>query len=234
VWQADLDSGHSAPLARGLPALAYDISADGRQVVLETEDHEGKPRLWLMSFEPQSAPQRVPNVEGRQPRFGPTGEIFFRGTDGFVYRVRPDGTGIQKAFEQAVDLLSSISPDARWIVAWTRLPGSEHSAFYAFPMEGGTPIRLSDRISCRWSPSGGSLSLADLSFAHGRTYIIPLRPHMTLPPIPPGGFQSERELTRMPGAYSTDAKGVVPGPSLEVYAFFRSTTQRNLYRIPIP
>jgi hypothetical protein len=50
VWQADLDSGHSAPLARGLPALAYDISADGRQVVLETEDHEGKPRLWLMSF----------------------------------------------------------------------------------------------------------------------------------------------------------------------------------------
>jgi len=34
VWVADLESGRSAPLASGFQAFAYDISADGKQVVL--------------------------------------------------------------------------------------------------------------------------------------------------------------------------------------------------------
>jgi hypothetical protein len=70
--------------------FAYDISVDGRQVVLEAEDREGKPRLWLTSFEREVSPRPVLNVEGRQPRFGLGGEIFFRGSDGFVYRVQSD------------------------------------------------------------------------------------------------------------------------------------------------
>ncbi len=47
LWVADLESGRSEPLVRGLQALDYDISADGQQVVMETMDLEGKPRLWV-------------------------------------------------------------------------------------------------------------------------------------------------------------------------------------------
>ena len=60
------------------------------------------------------------------------------------------------------------------------------------------------------------------------------RPGKVLPPIPAGGFHSEEEEASLPGAHRIDAAGVVPGPSPEVYAFYRGTTQRNLYRIPIP
>src|SRR3954466_582853 len=60
VWVADLDSGHSEPLAPGFPVLNYDISPDGRQVVLEAEDAGGKARLWLAPFDRRSPPRLIP------------------------------------------------------------------------------------------------------------------------------------------------------------------------------
>jgi hypothetical protein len=65
-------------------------------------------------------------------------------------------------------------------------------------------------------------------------YLIPLPPGEALPRIPVGGFHSDEEIAHLPGARRIDAEGVVPGPSLEVYAFYRGTTQRTLYRILIP
>ena len=52
---ADLNSGRSEPLVRGLPALDYDRS---------------------------SPPVQIPNVEGAQPRFLPGGDILFRHLEG--------------------------------------------------------------------------------------------------------------------------------------------------------
>jgi len=118
VWVADLDSGRSEPLAPGFQPVDYDISADGQQVVMETDDGDGRPRLWIASFERQSPPRPIPNVEGRTAKFGPSCEIFFRrveGSSGFVYRVRSDGSGLRKALEQPVLALTGVSPDGRWI-----------------------------------------------------------------------------------------------------------------------
>jgi len=233
VWVADLESGRSAPLASGFQVFGYDISADGRQVVLETEDREGKPRLWLTSFERESPPRPLPNVEGRQPRFGPSGEIFFRGSDGFVYRVRPDGTGMQKALQQPILMFVAASPDGKWLVAWARTTDNGLAAVYAFPLGEGSPLLIRPRIRWQWSPGGRFLSLA-LPFHEGRTYIVALPPGEALPPIPPAGLPSEEEIARLPGAQKIDALRAVPGPSPGVYAFSRNTTQRNLYRIPVP
>ena len=52
---ADLESGRSEPVVRGLQVLDYDISADGQKVVIWTADREGKPRLWVAPFD-RSAP----------------------------------------------------------------------------------------------------------------------------------------------------------------------------------
>ncbi|PYT96279.1 MAG: hypothetical protein DMG38_24570 [Acidobacteria bacterium] len=52
--------------------------------------------------------------------------------------------------------------------------------------------------------------------------------------LPAGGFHSEEEIAHLPGARRIDVPGVVPGPSPDVFAFYRGTIQRNLYRIPIP
>jgi serine/threonine protein kinase len=235
VWVAEVDSGRSEPLVPGFQALAYDISDDGNQVVLEAEDAQGKPRLWLAPFERKSPPRQIPNVEGRTPGFGPTGEIFFR-RSGSVYRVRQDGTGMRKALEQEILSMKGVSPDGRWIVAWAPLAGGG-TAIQAIPLDGGSPVTISGMGSPVWSPGGGSLSFAgglNGSIPLGRSYLIPLAPGQALPRIPSGGFHSEQEVARLPGARRIEEMGVVPGPSPDVYAFHRGTTQRNLYRIPIP
>jgi hypothetical protein len=233
VWIADLESGRSAQLASGFQVLAYDISADGRQAVLEAEDREGKPRLWLTSFERELPPRPIPNAEGRRPRLGPGGEIFFHASDGFVYNIRPDGTGLQKALEQPVLLFFAVSPDGKWLIAWARPADNGPAAVYAFPLGGGPSVLIRSRIRWQWSPSGNFLSLA-LPFHEGKTYIVPLPSREALPAIPARGLDSEEEIARLPGARRIDALRAVPSPSPDVYAFFRHTTQRNLYRIPVP
>jgi hypothetical protein len=62
---------------------------------------------------------------------------------------------------------------------------------------------------------------------------VPVPPGRILPPIPAGGFQSDGELARLPGARKVEAQALSPGPTADVYAFYRGTSQRNLYRIPI-
>jgi Tol biopolymer transport system component len=225
---ADLESGDSEPLVPGLPVLEYDISSDGRLVVMSTTDGEGKPRLWLMPFDRSSPPVQIPNVEGASPKFGAGDDIFFRHLDGtsvFVYRVRPDGTELRKAFSAPVFLTYPVSPDGRWIVAWAPIGGSGPPSMQAFPLNGGTPIQLGNFIFVSWPMDGRSVLMS--------RYLIPLKPGEALPLIPAGGFRSPDEVSRLPGAHFIDAVGVVPGPSAGVYAFYKTTVQRNLYRIPI-
>ena len=236
VWVADLGSGQSEPLAPGFQPVDYDISPDGQLVVMEAPDKEGKPRLWLTSLNKRSPPKQIPSVQGRHALFGPSNEIFFVGMDGpsgFAYRVRPDGTGLRKAVEQPVLSLTTVTPDGNWIEAWAPLAQSKASAVQLFPLRGGTPMIIGSNTSLKWSRNGDTLWIAGGAVADGRTYIVPLPPGRTLPPIPPDGFHSEAEIASLPGARKIDSAGE-PGPSRDIYAFLRATTQRNLYDIPIP
>ena len=231
---ADLESGRSEPVVRGLPVLDYDISVDGQQIVMSTTDREGKPRLWVARFERNSPPVQIPTVEGGSPSFGPDGDIFFRHVERkstFVYRVHTDGTGLRMALEQPVFGLGAVSRDGRWIIGWAPLPGNGPPAVQAFPLDGGTPIRIGNTLYVGWS---WSLDGRSVFIAESQTYLVPLPPGEALPRIPAGGFHSEEEIAGLPGARRINASAVVPGPSPDVYAFYRSTTQRNLYRVPIP
>ena len=71
------------------------------------------------------------------------------------------------------------------------------------------------------------------SGAVGKNYEFPLRPGKMLPDIPPGGFRSEEEMAKYPGVHVIDAADISPGPTPDVYAFSKETTQRNLFRIPL-
>ena len=85
-----------------------------------------------------------------------------------------------------------------------------------------------------WSPGQDYLSVSGAPSPAGRSYIIPLPRGEDFPRMPPGGFRTEEQIASLPGARRVDADYVVPGVSPGVYAFSRGTTQRNLYRIPIP
>jgi Tol biopolymer transport system component len=227
---ASLDSGRSEVLIPGFRVIDYDISADGQRVVMEAADSEGTSRVWLARLDRQLPHQQIPNVEGKQPRYGPSGEIFFRRPEGaatFVYRVRADGSDMQKVIEQPVPLLGDVSRDGRWILGWA-------SRWQAFSLDGRPPVLIGNSMGWHWSPNGDWVSMSGSGvISQDRSYLIPLAPGEALPRIPTEGFQTEDEVAQLPGARKVDAR-IVAGPSPDVYAFYRSTTQRNLYRIPIP
>jgi eukaryotic-like serine/threonine-protein kinase len=228
LWVADLESGRSEPLVPGLPVLDYDISHDGRLVVVSTTDREGKPRLWVMPFDRGSPPVQIPKIEGASPMFGADNDIFFRHLDGtsmFVYGVHPDGTGLRKALAAPVFLTNTISPDRRWIVAWAPIGGNGRPSIQVFPLNGGSPIQIGHLVFVSWPMDGRSVMVSG--------YLFSLKPGEILPAIPSAGFKSPDEVGRLPGAHHIEADGVVFGPSADVYAFYKSTVQRNLYRIPI-
>jgi len=247
LWVADVDSGRSELLFSDIASAgtagssagggSYDISPDGRRVVLTVADSEGKFRLWLVPIDRSAPPRQIPDVEGHQPVFGPPGEIFFRVNDGtrrFLYRVREDGRELRKAIAHPGEILG-VSLDGRSLVAWADGEGAT-----VYPLDGGAPVRIWGRDArLRWPSDGRFLfmsisSAAGTLYAGGRTYVIPLEPGRLLPEIRAGGFQTEAEIAKLPGVRIIEAADVAPGPSSSVYAFSRETTQRNLYRIPIP
>jgi hypothetical protein len=190
-------------------------------------------------------------LEGGFPRFTPDGEILFRrmersttfGTTGFVYRVRPDGTGVRKILEPPILQVTNASPDGKWLVAWAPLHGNGPPAQQAFPLDGGPPVTIGGAMDLTWSPDGRYVSISSDRnvLPAGRSYLIPLPQGEVLPQNPAGGFSSEDQIANLPGARKIDVAAtvsdlsgeIVPGPSPDVYVFYRGRTQRNLYRIPI-
>jgi len=217
-------------------ALDYDVAPDGERIVMQIADSNGMPRFWIVSLDRRSPPRDIPGVEGTQPRFGPDGDIFFRRTEGptgFVYRVRLNGTGLRKVFEQPIYGFDGISRDGQWIKAFAIRAANEGPSWQAIPVDAGPSMPLGGAHAWHWSATEDMVGISGSPLPEGRSYIVPLEPGEALPRMPAAGFRSEQELAALPGARRIDVDTAVPGPSPDVYAFYRSTTQRNLYRIPI-
>ena len=153
-----------------------------------------------------------------------------------MYRVRLDGTGMRKALEQEILLFWGISPDGDWIAAWAPLPGNGPPFAQAFPLDGNPPVTIG-WVPFGWTKPGWPRGVGLVPLFGNSTdsiYFVPLATGQILPPIPAGGFHSEDEIAKLPGAIRIPARAQAFSPSGHVYAYYRETIQRNLYRIPIP
>ena len=83
-----------------------------------------------------------------------------------------------------------------------------------------------------WSADGKFLYL-NLRAA-GQIYVVPLQPGRNLPPLPASGIRSLEEAAALPGKLVIPEERAYPGANPSVYAFPRVTTQRNIYRVPVP
>jgi hypothetical protein len=243
LWVAELDSGRSEPLLPGIALTTpgagalggYDISPDGRQIVLASPDSAGKVRLWLSPLDRRLPPRQIPNVEGEQPLFGATGEVFFRrleGTTAFVYRVQQDGGELRKAIDLSVVGMLGASPDRNWLVI-----GSGHASGgnLVFRVDGGAPFKTKflGPITLGWSGDGKHLFVQERERA-GKAYVFPLAPGQPVPESILHGLPSEQEILKLPGVRMIALDDVVPGATADIYAYRRESVQRNLYRVPLP
>lgn len=236
LWMIDVGSGQRRRLFPGQLVTGYDVSRDDRVVAaVEGETQTG---LWLAWLDGREPPRRIPQAVGDAPKFGREGEILYRVAEtATLYRIRENGTGREKVAQISGNVVGTISPDGEWVSGMGL--GERSLALYSTSGQASRPVVRSSQIGrIRWSLDGSRVYLSfqgaeQSAFSVGRTYILPVAPGSLLSFVPPGGFRTEAELAAVPGVEILPHGDLALGPSPSVYAFSRTTTTRNLYRIPL-
>lgn len=238
LWVSDLETGARQRLLPDFLMQHYSISSDGRRVVFGAVDDTGHTPLWLAPLDGQNAPQRLATVDSGMAYFGAPGEIIFsRLDDPFMYRIKEDGSNLQKVNTVPALLPYGVSPDARWIPV---MDTGAWGALLVYPTTGGAPVKICEACSrpqgtepipppMSWTPDG---AFVYLKFGESM-YAIPLKRGQVLPPAPPTGFLSPDAVAALPGAKLIADHPVYPGPNPSTYAFTKVATQRNIYRVPV-
>jgi len=244
LWAVELRGGRSEQLLPGIAVTGYDISPDGRRIVFAAQDPHGESqRLWIASTDRRFPPRQIPSsTSDDSPAFGPGGDIFFRSAEGgsnFIYRVKEDGTGRQKVLPNPILDFNSVAPDGQWLVAVAPTHDEEiPAAVWAYPIHGGTPVRICAGIcSARWDRAGKLFYVALIEMGsrggRARTLVLPVPRGRDLPPLPPSGINSPEDVKGLPGVKIIE-EVISPGATTSVHVFTRTSVHRNLYSIPLP
>jgi eukaryotic-like serine/threonine-protein kinase len=238
LWVADLATGQRERLLAEFQMIHYSISADGQRVVFVSVDEQGRNPVWLTSLNGQLPPRQLSTMDAGAAYFGAPGEVLFAGQqESYVYRVKEDGSELQKVITTPLFPLA-VSPDGQWITvgdptAW--------GALIVYPAGGGSPRRLCDLCAPPWGTEPPPFYFGwapNSEFAYwnytNATYAIPLPSGRLLPDIPAGGINAKEGVAALRGARLISQQDrSVPGPNPSVYAFVKVSTQRNIYRVTV-
>jgi hypothetical protein len=241
LWVTNLETGQRQRLLPDFQMQRYTISPDGQRAAFTAVDENGHTPVWLASLNGQTAPRKLTSMDCWEAYFGAPGEVVFDCQEKvapFIYRIKEDGSELQKIIATPFLVSQSVSPDGRWV------PSQDSSAWGAlvlYPAGSGAPKRVCEGCSMpqgtdpappgmKWTPDG---KFVYVKFGTS-TYVIPLRPDQVLPPIPASGFASKEAVAAVPGAQLVSATDIYPGPNPSIYAFVKVSTQRNIYRVPVP
>jgi len=239
LWVADLETGRRQRLFAERQLLHYSLSADGGRIVFVTIDEQGHSPVWVASVNDPTSERQITATDADVAFFGAADEVLFgSATDFSIHRVNESGGDSQKVVPTSLALLS-VSPEGRWIAvqdprAW--------GALIVYPTQGGRPVKLCDRCAppwgtdtipfyLGWSPDGRYLFWT----FDGSTYALPVQGDRWLPDIAAAGLQSKEAVGAIRGArLIANEPHTFPGPNTSVYAFMKVTTQRNIFRVPVP
>lgn len=209
--------------------------------MFHTIQPNGAPQLWLASTEHLFAPRKLeaPPNEG-YPSFSASRRIYFASTEptgqGYVYRMKEDGTQLEKVSPLPVLEASEVSPTERFVMVRRTLNKDENWwEIEALSVSGepATPI-CSGWCHANWANDGKYMYvdwLASKGSSEYKTYVLPIVRGTELPKLPSKGFQSEAELHK--SAVQVIDTAIHPGPSSSSYAYSRQTAHSNVYRIPL-
>jgi DNA-binding winged helix-turn-helix (wHTH) protein/Tol biopolymer transport system component len=242
LWHTEVDSGKSEAVFPGISMIAYDLSANGKQVVYATSSPSGTTQLWLSPVDRSVPARKVGNPGGRWPRFGARGQILFEETEenrNYLEQINADGSNRSKVFPYPIAEFQGISPGRRWVMAAVpRTPERDFPAVMAIPLDGGPARRMCTSYCLpRWSTDGKFLFVPvedPTRTSAGRSLAIPVGPGETLPDFPAGGIAPRAEPSVVKGAKSVDRAELIPGKNPDHFAWINITVHRNLYRISLP
>jgi hypothetical protein len=208
LWVADLESGQRERLLPDFLMRHYAISADGQRLVFVRSGDTDRSPVWLASLNGRSAPRQVTAIDARAAYSVAGGYLIFMDQEKLVYRVKEDGSELQKLLRiDSAATLFSVSPDGKLVVIPDRTDMMSWPAV-VYPVGGGSPRLLcvpctsgSDAVhpgppGVSWSPDGKFLYLKFQESIYG----IALRPGQMLPPMPASGFRSKEDVAALWGA----------------------------------
>jgi DNA-binding winged helix-turn-helix (wHTH) protein/Tol biopolymer transport system component len=245
LWQTELISGKSEPLAQSFPITSYDLSPDGTQIVFAVKPEHGAAEIWLTSRGGAYPPRRLTASGEDEPRFGPAGEILFRQSelhDNYLFVMNADGSERKRVTPIPITEIRSMSPDRRFAFVMAPVSGVPTTAVLAVPLD-GSPVRRICPATCavRWSPDGASMYITP--WLAERTIAIPVPRGESMPVLPVGGVKSVADAATLSGSRLVDfalssgsprGNDVVPGPEVGTFAYARTISHRNLFRVQLP
>ena len=237
LWMTDLTTGRNEAVLPGVSMSEFDLAPDGERITFATLDAEGNSHAWIAPLDRRTPPKLLTSSIARQTSFGPKGDIYFlvhKGGDEFLYGIAPGEAAPRQISPKPSDEFGRISPRGGW---W--LTGSDPTMVVAWPTRGGPPIRVCSSCGAGWGSGGKFLYIRFRKAGEmggGNTIVIGLPAGQELPELPPSGLTSAQDARRLNVVAEFDMTGktvMAPGPDPSVYAYSRTTVQRNLFRIPL-
>jgi len=246
LWTTDLASGRSDAVIVGFPIDHYDVSPDGSQVVFAARTPEGVSGLWLAPCDGQSQPRLITRAGETQPFFGPDGDILFRMSDGvknYLFEMKLDGSKRRKVLGDPIIGFDGVSADR--FLAVVHMPVNEvpiTTAVVAVSLRDASRTRICPaECLAKWSPDGSRFVVRPLlAGAAGKAVSIPVAKGESIPQLPALGVRSAADAAALPGStvVELDTSGlgafIAPGLSKDSFAFARTVSHRNLFRVSLP
>jgi DNA-binding winged helix-turn-helix (wHTH) protein/Tol biopolymer transport system component len=248
LWQTEVSSGKSEPLTQSVPLISYDVSPDDARIVFAVKPERAAAEIWLASRGGAEPPRRLTASGEDQPMFGPAGEILFRQSedhDNYLFVMNADGSKRRKVISTPISELYSMSPDRRLAFATAPVNGLPMPPALAVPLDGG-PVRTvcSKPCAVRWSPDGANMYITPLPTESAHlTIAIPVPKGESMPVLPAVGVQSAADAETLSGSRLVDFAlfkapswyvDVAPGQDVGTFAYARTISHRNLFRVQLP
>ena len=125
----------------------------------------------------------------------------------------------------------SVSPDGAWLVARVAQNAHAGNAIVAFAAQDGRAVLLCVNCEADWAPGGKTFVIRAL--VREKSIVISLAPGESLPRLPATGLRTEADVASIERANVVDGFRY-PGRDANQYAFKKSVTQRNIFRVPLP
>ena len=250
LWVTDLAAGHSEPVVQGFPITGYDVSSDGKLVVFTTQPSNGASQLWVASRERIFGPRMLASSGESNPYFGVGRTVVFRMSEegkNYLFEMNTDGSERRKVVASPIIGLKGVSPDGRWAVAMMPVDEVLSTAVFAVPLQGGAARRICPaECMVKWSPDGGRLYVQPFlqgGTESGLAVAVPVRRGASIPDLPATGIRSADDASLLPGSVvfdvsridpSHDGASIAPGPEPGSFAYTRTVSHRNLFRIQLP
>jgi serine/threonine protein kinase/sugar lactone lactonase YvrE len=234
----DLDSGALEKVLTDYPIQAYSLSADGKEVAFAMKDENGRSNLWIAPTSRRSSPVHIVSAaQEDSPFFLPNGDLVFRAVEGasnFLYRMKPDGTARRKVIPDRILDCLAVSPDGRWVIVSSQNSDEEHTAsFKAIALDGSAVTPLCLGYCAVHFDTAGRYAFISYPASSKASYSVPLMEATGLPKVPPAGITRIEDFTN-PKTNPPIPWNVESAVNTSIYAYTRSNTRRNLYRIPLP